>query len=60
MECDSKRIVKRLLSDGFLFVGSKGSNHKFAKDCRVVIVPRPKKNLPLGTARAIAKMAGRL
>lgn len=58
MERDSKKIVKRLLSDGFVFVGSKGSRHKFEKDGRVVIVPHPKKDLPLGTARAIAKMAG--
>jgi len=58
MERDSKKVVKRLLSDGFVLVGSKGSHHKFAKDGRVVIIPHPKKDLPIGTARAIAKMAG--
>jgi predicted RNA binding protein YcfA (HicA-like mRNA interferase family) len=55
---DSKKIVKRLLSDGFVFVSSKGSHHKYVKSGVIVIVPHPKKDLPLGTARSIAKMAG--
>jgi predicted RNA binding protein YcfA (HicA-like mRNA interferase family) len=58
MERDSKKIVRRLLSDGFVLVAIKGSHHKFAKDGMVVIVPHPKKDLPIGTARSIAKMAG--
>lgn len=58
MERDSKKIVKRLLADGFELVGQKGSHHKFRKGSITVIVPHPKKDLPLGTARSIAKMAG--
>ena len=58
MERDSKAVVKRLLADGFELVGSKGSHKKFRKGAVTVIVPHPKKDLPLGTARAIAKMAG--
>jgi predicted RNA binding protein YcfA (HicA-like mRNA interferase family) len=58
MERDSRKIVKRLLADGFVFVSSKGSHHKFRKDSCTVIVPHPKKDLPLGTARSIARMAG--
>lgn len=58
MERDSKAIVKRLLADGFELVGIKGSHHKFRKADRVVIVPHPKKDLPAGTARNIAKQAG--
>ena len=58
MERDSKRIVKRLLADGFELVAIKGSHHKFRKDTQVVVVPHPKKDLPLGTARSIARMAG--
>ncbi|WP_395619966.1 type II toxin-antitoxin system HicA family toxin [Sphingorhabdus sp.] len=58
MERDSKRIVKRLLAEGFELVAIKGSYHKFRKDAQVVVVPHPKKNLPLGTARSIAQMAG--
>ena len=62
MECDSKKIVKRLLADGFVLVSVKGSHHKFlhqdGESARIVIVPHPKKDLPTGTARAIARQAG--
>jgi predicted RNA binding protein YcfA (HicA-like mRNA interferase family) len=58
MERDSKKIVKRLIAEGFELVSIKGSHHKFRKDGRTVIIPHPKKDLPLGTARSIAKMAG--
>jgi predicted RNA binding protein YcfA (HicA-like mRNA interferase family) len=58
MERDSRKIVKRLLADGFVPVSSKGSHHKFRKGERTVIVPHPKKDLPHRTARSIARMAG--
>ena len=58
MERDSRKLVKRLLADGFVAVSSKGSHHKFRKGGLTVIVPHPKKDLPLGTARSIARMAG--
>jgi predicted RNA binding protein YcfA (HicA-like mRNA interferase family) len=54
----SKAIVKRLLADGFELVAIKGSHHKFRKGALTVIVPHPKRDLPLGTARSIAWMAG--
>ena len=58
MERDSRKIVKHLQNEGWEFVGAKGSHHKFRKGEATVIVPHPKKDLPLGTARAIAKAAG--
>ncbi|MCA3560385.1 MAG: type II toxin-antitoxin system HicA family toxin [Aestuariivirga sp.] len=58
MERDSREIVKRLKSEGYELVSIRGSHHKFRKDSRTIIVPHPKKDLPLGTARAIAKAAG--
>ncbi|MBJ7527286.1 MAG: type II toxin-antitoxin system HicA family toxin [Sphingomonadaceae bacterium] len=58
MARDSKRIVKRLLAEGFGRVAVKGSPHKFRKDAQVVVVPHPKKDLPLGTAPSIARIAG--
>lgn len=58
MERDSKKIVKRLIAEGFELIGTKGSHHKFRKGDMTVIVPHPKKDLPMGTARSIAKMAG--
>jgi len=58
MERDSKRIVRRLEAEGFARVSVKGSHHKFRKGTVTVIVPHPNKDLPLGTARNIARQAG--
>jgi predicted RNA binding protein YcfA (HicA-like mRNA interferase family) len=58
MERDSKKIMKRLKKEGFEVVSIKGSHHKLVKGDRIVILPHPKKDLPLGTARQIHKMAG--
>lgn len=58
METDSKKIIKKLKESGFELVSVKGSHHKFRKGSKTVIVPHPKKDLPTGTARAIAKQAG--
>ncbi|CAH0497116.1 type II toxin-antitoxin system HicA family toxin [Novosphingobium sp. CECT 9465] len=58
MERDSRKIVKRLLAEGFVEISVKGSHHKFRRDGVTVIVPHPKKDMPLGTARSIAMMAG--
>ena len=58
MERSSRAIVKRLLAEGFELVKVSGSHHKFRKGPITVIVPHPKKDLPVGTARAIAKLAG--
>ena len=58
IETDSDRIIRRLKDDGFVPISVKGSHHKFRKDGKTVIVPHPKKDLPVGTARNIAKQAG--
>ena len=58
MERDSRKIVKRLRDDGFELMSITGSHHKFRKGAATIIVPHPKKDLPLGPARAIAKAAG--
>lgn len=58
METNSKNIVKRLKAEGFELVSVKGSHHKFRKGAVTVIVPHPRKDLPIGTARSIARMAG--
>jgi len=54
----SRDIVRRLEAEGWALISIKGSHHKFRKDARTVIVPHPKKDLPIGTARSIARMAG--
>jgi len=58
MERDGRKIFQRLIADGFVQVSVKGSHHKSRKGAIVVIVPHPKKDLPTGTARSIARMAG--
>ncbi|MER9870390.1 type II toxin-antitoxin system HicA family toxin [Mesorhizobium sp. M0136] len=58
LERDSRKIVKRLKNDDFEVVSVRGSHHKFRKGVIVLIVPHPEKDLPTGTARAIAKQAG--
>ncbi len=60
VERDSRKIIDRLLREGWKGVGSKGSHHKFKhpEDGRTIIVPHPKKDLPTGTARNIARHAG--
>lgn len=58
MERDSRKIIRRLKLDGFELVTIRGSHHKFRKGDIVLIVPHPEKDLPIGTARAIAKLAG--
>ena len=58
MERDSRKIIRCLKLDGFELVTIRGSHHKFRKGDIVLIVPHPEKDLPIGTARAIAKLAG--
>lgn len=58
MLTNSRDIIRRLEAEGWLLVSTKGSHHKFRKHGQSLIVPHPKKDLPLGTARSIAKVAG--
>jgi predicted RNA binding protein YcfA (HicA-like mRNA interferase family) len=44
MERDSRKIVKRLLAEGFELVSVKGSHHKFRKGDRTIIVQHPKRD----------------
>ena len=57
---DSRDIVQRLRQEGYEEVSVKGSHHKFVHRSlrRRVIVPHPKRDLPLGTVRAIYRDAG--
>lgn len=58
MERDSRKIIARLKREGFEQVSTRGSHVKLRRGGMVIVVPHPKKDLPLGTARAIAKTAG--
>ena len=55
---NSQKLIKTLKKDGFDLVSINGSHHKLKKDGMIVVVPHPKKDLPLGTVRQIYKQAG--
>ena len=55
---NSRDIIRRLESEGWVLVSSRGSHHKFRNKGQTIIVPHPKKDLPVGTARNIARIAG--
>ncbi len=61
MLTNSRDIIRRLLDEGFVEVSVSGSHHKFVHRQlrRKVIVVHPKKDLAIGTIRAIYKQ-GRL
>jgi predicted RNA binding protein YcfA (HicA-like mRNA interferase family) len=46
------------MANGYNFVSQKGSHAKYKKGGRTVIVPSPKKEIPLGTFRSIIRQAG--
>lgn len=60
VERNSQRILARLKREGWDDAGGKGSHrklrHRLSGD--TIVVPHPKKDLPTGTARKIAKQAG--
>lgn len=60
LETNSRKLLKVLKDAGFEEVSQKGSHLKLRKGERTVIVPHPKKDLPLGTVRAIYQQAGLL
>jgi predicted RNA binding protein YcfA (HicA-like mRNA interferase family) len=54
----SGKIIKALLRNGFLFVSQRGSHRKYQKGDKTVIVPAPKKEIPIGTFRSIIRQSG--
>jgi predicted RNA binding protein YcfA (HicA-like mRNA interferase family) len=60
MLTNSRDIIRRLEREGFQPVSTKGSHHKFRhpETRRVVIVPHPKRDIPIGTVHKIYRDAG--
>ncbi|NOY49511.1 MAG: addiction module toxin, HicA family [Chlorobi bacterium] len=54
----SKSIISVLLSNGFIFISQRGSHCKYRKDDKTVIVPSPRKEIPIGTFRSIVRQSG--
>ena len=54
----SSDIIKKLKRAGWVLKSIRGSHHKFTMNGKSVVVPHPKKDVPIGTARQILKQAG--
>jgi len=57
---DSRTLIKRLQADGWKHVRTTGDHWHFRHPTKpgTVTVPHPKKDLPVGTLKSIAKQAG--
>ncbi len=54
----SDKILKILLSQGFLLKSQKGSHQKLSDGQRTVIVPAGRKEIPVGTLKSISRQSG--
>ena len=54
----SQKIIKVLLRHGFTFVSQKGRHRKYKSTDKIVIVPHPRKEIPIGTFRSIVRQSG--
>ena len=54
----SKLIISTLLKNDFRFISKRGSHCKYRKDDKTVIVPSPRKEIPIGTFRSIVRQSG--
>lgn len=56
----SSAVINKLKQRGWILVRVKGSHHVFTHpdSTLTVVVPHPKKDLPIGTLKAIAKATG--
>ncbi len=57
---NSREIIARLQNEGWTLKRVTGSHHHFHKQGHhcIVTIPHPKRDLPLGTVRAIYRQAG--
>jgi predicted RNA binding protein YcfA (HicA-like mRNA interferase family) len=57
---NSRKLIKRLSDEGWTRVGGKGDHEKYKHPDRRghVVVPHPRKDLPVGTLRNIYRQAG--
>jgi len=55
----SSEIIRVLLRHGFIPASQRGSHANYRNAAgRIVIVPHPRKELPIGTTRAIIRQSG--
>jgi predicted RNA binding protein YcfA (HicA-like mRNA interferase family) len=54
----SDKVIRILINNGFYFKSQKGSHQKYSNGNRIVIVPAPRKEIPIGTLRSISRQSG--
>ena len=54
----SQKIINILLKNGFIFISQHGSHKKYRKADKTVIIPAPRKEIPIGTFRSIIRQSG--
>ena len=54
----STQIINTLLKFGFRLVSQRGSHQKYQKEGFTVIVPSPRKEIPIGTFRSFVRRSG--
>ena len=54
----SQKIIVTLIKNGFQFISQRGSHQKYRKGDKTVIVPAPRKEIPIGTFRSIVRQSG--
>jgi predicted RNA binding protein YcfA (HicA-like mRNA interferase family) len=56
----SSSLIKMIEKDGWFKVRTNGSHHVFKHKIKsgLVVIPHPKKDVPIGTANSILKQAG--
>lgn len=62
MERDSRKLIRLLEKDGWVHIGTTGSHYHFKHPGKPgkVTIPHPRKDLPVGTVRALLRQAGLL
>ncbi len=54
----SDKVIRILINNGFYFKSQKGSHQKYTNGNRIVIIPAPRKEIPIGTLRSISRQSG--
>jgi len=54
----SDKVIKILSRQGFRLKSQKGSHQKYSDGKKTVIVPAPRKEIPVGTLRSISRQSG--
>ena len=56
----SKKVIERLLQDGWSLRGIRGSHHVYVRPAKNghIVVTHPRKDMPIGLLKAIFKQAG--